>query len=200
MRYNTISGPGGYPGGGAGGGYGARSASVSRAGRSAGAGPGAGRTPGFGGYRERTKSAPPLRRHRSRSEERRRSSPWRERRVMTSFSLHPPERGEAGVRPVTPGRTKYDVDRQSKYYSRRAQVEDMKTSYMMIYSISMNVIFAEFYRQALPAHLTRGDPAPSLQLCSKNFLSAFLLRILHIVYPRNGLSAAESSRFLLLKY
>ena len=73
---------------------------------------------------------------------------------MTSFSLHPPERGEAGVRPVTPGRTKYDVDRQSKYYSRRAQVEDMKTSYMMIYSISMNVIFAEFYRQALPAHLT----------------------------------------------
>ena len=41
---------------------------------------------------------------------------------MTSFSLHPPERGEAGVRPVTPGRTKYDVDRQSKYYSRRAQV------------------------------------------------------------------------------
>ena len=200
MRYNTISGPGGYPGGGAGGGYGARSASVSRAGRSAGAGPGAGRTPGFGGYRERTKSAPPLRRHRSRSEERRRSSPWRERRVMTSFSLHPPERGEAGVRPVTPGRTKYDVDRQSKYYSRRAQVEDMKTSYMMIYSISMNVIFAEFYRQALPAHLTRGDPAPGLQLCSKNFLSAFLLRILHIVYPRNGLSAAESSRFLLLKY
>ena len=200
MRYNTISGPGGYPGGGAGGGYGARSASVSRAGRSAGAGPGAGRTPGFGGYRERTKSAPPLRRHRSRSEERRRSSPWRERRVMTSFSLHPPERGEAGVRPVTPGRTKYDVDRQSKYYSRRAQVEDMKTSYMMIYSISMNVIFAEFYRQALPAHLTRGDPAPGLQLCSKNFLSAFLLRILHIVHPRNGLSAAESSRFLLLKY
>ena len=197
MRYNTISGPGGYPGGGAGGGYGARSASVSRAGRSAGAGPGAGRTPGFGGYRERTKSAPPLRRHRSRSEERRRSSPWRERRVMTSFSLHPPERGEAGVRPVTPGRTKYDVDRQSKYYSRRAQVEDMKTFYIMIY---FNVIFAEFYRQALPAHLTRGDPAPGLQLCSKNFLSAFFLRILHIVHPRNGLSAAESSRFLLLKY
>ena len=128
MRYNTISGPGGFPGGGAGGGYGARSASVSRAGRSAGAGPGAGRTPGFGGYRERTKSAPPLRRHRSRSEERRRSSPWRERRVMTSFSLHPPERGEAGVRPVTPGRTKYDVDRQSKYYSRRAQVG---TSYIV---------------------------------------------------------------------
>ena len=136
MRYNTISGPGGYPGGGAGGGYGARSASVSRAGRSAGAGPGAGRTPGFGGYRERTKSAPPLRRHRSRSEERRRSSPWRERRVMTSFSLHPPERGEAGVRPVTPGRTKYDVDRQSKYYSRRAQVGTSwigNTSHMKIY-------------------------------------------------------------------
>ena len=69
---------------------------------------------------------------------------------MTSFSLHPPERGEAGVRPVTPGRTKYDVDRQSKYYSRRAQVEDMKTSYMMIYSISMLYLQSFIDKRYLP--------------------------------------------------
>ena len=97
-RYNTIQGP---PGGRHGHG---------QAGR-------------YTGYRERTKSAPPGgRRHRSRSEDsgamaRRRSG---ERRTMTSFSLHPPESRE-GVRPVTPGRSKYDVDRQSTYYSRRAQ-------------------------------------------------------------------------------
>ena len=79
----------------------------------------------YTGYRERTKSAPPGgRRQRSRSEDsamtRRRPG---ERRTMTSFSLHPSESRshEAGVRPVTPGRTKYDVDRQSSYYSRRAQ-------------------------------------------------------------------------------
>ena len=69
---------------------------------------------------------------------------------MTSFSLHPPERGEAGVRPVTPGRTKYDVDRQSKYYSRRAQVEDMKNSYMMIYSISMLYLQSFIDKRYLP--------------------------------------------------
>ena len=69
---------------------------------------------------------------------------------MTSFSLHPPERGEAGVRPVTPGRTKYDVDRQSKYYSRRAQVEDMKTSYVMIYSISMLYLQSFIDKRYLP--------------------------------------------------
>ena len=100
-RFNTIQG---QPGGGA-------------------RHPGHGQAGRYTGYRERTKSAPPgIRRHRSRSEDsgamaRRRSG---ERRTMTSFSLHPPETRE-GVRPVTPGRTKYDVDRQSSYYSRRAQ-------------------------------------------------------------------------------
>ena len=82
----------------------------------------------YPGYRERTKSAPPLRRHRSKSEDsslhRRRScvSPWSERRTVTSFSLYPQD-SYTRASSATPrrSRSKYDVDRQSRYYSRRAQ-------------------------------------------------------------------------------
>lgn len=79
-------------------------------------------------FRERTRSCPPQRRQRSKSEDssmyRRRMSSisWQEPR--TSLDTRLPERSFSRARAMSAGpgsRSKYDVDRHSKYYSRRAQ-------------------------------------------------------------------------------
>lgn len=102
-RYNTISG------------YGTRSRGHSRS---------------RDQYRERTRSCPPVRRQRSKSEDsalyRRRMSSisWQEPRTVTSLDHRLPERSFSRARAMSAGpgsRSKYDVDRHSKYYSRRAQ-------------------------------------------------------------------------------